>query len=196
MDCIDHINSIDLLQRGDCLPQLISLINASINIEDDKRYCRNLDDVHLIISYLKVKYLTSGRMLEATLQPIESMPDPKNISIVISNAETVVRLLKLLEAHKIEDQIELSTISLIESKTVRKMDQENYFRDMMEKIKESETPRPPDHESTRVGEVEIVVSEHDPLNLTSDINFVNRLSNNSAKYLIDKIPVWRALQES
>ena len=82
------------------------------------------------------------------------------------------------------------------------MDQENYFRDMMEKIKESETPRSPDHESTRVGEVEIVVNEHDPLNLTNDINSVNRLSKNSAKieflkkYLVDKIPVWRALQES
>ena len=67
-------------------PQFISLIKASINIEDDKRYCRNLDDVHLIISYLKGKYLTSGRMLEATLQPIESMADPKNIAIAISNA--------------------------------------------------------------------------------------------------------------
>ena len=92
-------------------------------------------------------------MLEATLQPIESMPDPKNIAIAISNVDTVVRILMLLETHKIEDQIELSMINLLESKTVRKMDQENYFRDMMEKIKESETPRPPDHESTRVGEV-------------------------------------------
>ena len=42
-------------------------------------------------------------MLEATLQPIETMPDPKNIATAISNAEIVVRILKLLEAHKIED---------------------------------------------------------------------------------------------
>ena len=84
-------------------PQFISLIKASINIEDDKRYCRNLEDVHLVISYLKGKYLTSRHMLEATLQPIESMPDPKNIAIAICNADTVVRILKLLEAHKIED---------------------------------------------------------------------------------------------
>ena len=141
-------------------------------------------------------------MIEATLQPIETREDPKTIAIAITNAETVVRILKLLEAHKIEDQLELSTISLIESKTVRKMDQDNYFSEMMKEIKETETPRPPDHESTRVGEVEIVATENDPLNLTGDINSVNRLSKNSAKrdflkkYLIDKIPVWRALQES
>ena len=47
-----------------------------------------------------------------------------SMSVAISNAETVVRILKLLEAHKIEDQIELSTISLIESKTIQRMDQE------------------------------------------------------------------------
>ena len=182
-------------------PQFISLMKASINIEEDKRYCRILD-VHLIISYLKRKNLTNGRTLEATLQPIETMPDPKNIATVISNAETLVRILKLLEAHTIEDQIELSTISHIESKTVRKMDQANYFKDMMEKIKEVETPRAPDHESTRLGDGELVISEHDPLNLTSDIISVNRISKNSAKreflkkYFIDKIPVWRALQES
>ena len=157
---------------------------------------------HFTISYLKEKYLTSVWMLEATLQPIEIMSDPKNMTIAISNAGTVVRILKLLEAHNIEDQIELSTISLIESKTIRKMDQEVYFKELMEKIKEAEPPRTPDHESTRLGELEIVVGEHDPLNLTTDINTANRLANNSAKreflkkYLIDKIPVWRALQES
>ena len=183
-------------------PQFISLIKASINIEEDKKYCRNLDDVHLIISYLKGKYLTSGRMLEATLQPIEGMPDPKSMSIAISNSETVVRILKLLEAHKIDDQIELSTISLIESKTIHKMDQEAYFKELMQCIKEVEAPRSPDHESTRLGELEVVVGDHDPLNLTTEINTANRLAKNSAKreflktYLIDKIPVWRALQES
>ena len=57
----------------------------------------------MIISYLKGKYLTSGRILEATLLPIETMADPKTIAIVITNAETVVRILKLLETHKIED---------------------------------------------------------------------------------------------
>ena len=134
-------------------PHFLSLSKTSINIEEGKKYCRNLDDVHLIISYLKGKYLTSGRMIEATLQPIETIEDPKTIAIAITNAETVVRILKLLEKHKIEDQLELSAISLIENKTVRKMDQENYFSERLEKIKETETPRPLDNESTRVGEV-------------------------------------------
>ena len=178
------------------------MIKTSINIEEDKKYYRNLDDVHLIINFLKGKYLTSGKMLEATLQPIESMADPKTISVAISNSETVVRILKLLEAHKIEDQIELSTISLIESKTIRKMDQEGYFKELMEKIKEAETPSPPAHESTRLGEVELVAADHDPLNLTTEINAANRLAKNTFKreflqtYIIDKIPAWRALQES
>ena len=57
--------------------------------------------VHLIINYLKGKYLTSGKMLDSTLEPIASMADPKTISVAISNAETVVRILKLLEAHKL-----------------------------------------------------------------------------------------------
>ena len=73
---------------------------------------------------------------------------------------------------------------------------------MMEKIKEVEPPRAPDHESSRLGELNIVVGEQDPLNLTTDINTANRLPKNSAKreflkkYLIDEIHVWRALQES
>lgn len=87
------------------------------------------------------------------LQPIETMIDHKTIAIAISNSETVVRILKLLEAHKIEDQIELSTISPIERKKIRKMDQKGYFKELMEKIKETVSPSGPSHESTRLGEV-------------------------------------------
>ena len=52
-------------------PQFISLIKSSINIEEDRSYTKNLDDVHLIISYLKGKYLTCGLMLDVTLKLIE-----------------------------------------------------------------------------------------------------------------------------
>ena len=42
-------------------PQFLSLIKSSIMIDEDKKYVRNLDDVYLIISYLKAKYLLVGR---------------------------------------------------------------------------------------------------------------------------------------
>lgn len=36
-------------------PQFLSLIKTSINIDEDKKYCRNLDYEHLIINYLKCR---------------------------------------------------------------------------------------------------------------------------------------------
>ena len=153
-----------------------------------------MDNVHHIITYLKSKYLVSGRLLEATLQPIEVMQDPRTVAITISNSETVVRLFKLLESHKLEDQVELTTLSLIESKTIRKVDQESYFQELFEKIKEAETPSTPAHESTRVGEIGLGLDDKDPLNLTTEINAANKFAKNTARreflisYLTKKIP--------
>ena len=104
-------------------PQFLSLVKSSINIEEDKIYCANLQSVEDLMSYLKGKYIFSGRMLQVTLGPIERMQDPRSTEIAIKNCENTLRIMKLLQTHRILHQVQGDTLSLAESKTVRKLDQ-------------------------------------------------------------------------
>ena len=74
------------------------------------------------MSYLKGKYITSGKMLQSTLAPIEKMLDPRSTEIAIRNSENTLRIFKLLEPHNILHQVQADTPALAEAKTVRKMD--------------------------------------------------------------------------
>ena len=90
-------------------------------------YCLNLQKVDDIMIYLKGKYLTSGKMLQSTLYPIKKMLDPRNFEAAIRNSENALRIFKLLEAHEILHLVQTDTLALVETKTIRKLDQELYF---------------------------------------------------------------------
>ena len=100
----------------------MSLVKYSIKIEDDRVCCANLQTVEDVMSYLKGKYITSGRMLQITLAPIEKMHDPRTTEIAIKNSENTMRILKLLQTHGILHQVAADTLAPAETKTVRKLD--------------------------------------------------------------------------